>query len=169
MHSSMRSGFSSCKCMSTRSSAYWHFSSYVFGKLRRARSCSTVSRDFSMIFMVFPCSAYAKSCAGQGRVMVHYVSVRALKFFRSASSVVLFANCASHRCDLHPPRAGRAGLPGPSAADDKGGGPQCAASHGVLHGTPVEGLVHYGLPAERAVSFLTVLILLLAMLGSSLL
>src|SRR5215472_452583 len=53
MHSSMRSGFSSCKCMSTRSRAYWHFSSYVFGKLRRARSCSTVSRDFSMIFMMF--------------------------------------------------------------------------------------------------------------------
>src|SRR5262245_25678328 len=46
----------SCKCMSTRSRAYWHFSSYVFGKLRRARSCSTVSRDFSMIFMMFSCS-----------------------------------------------------------------------------------------------------------------
>src|SRR5262249_54913697 len=48
MHSSMRSGFSSCKCMSTKSSAYWHFSSWVFGSLRRARSCSTVSRDFSI-------------------------------------------------------------------------------------------------------------------------
>src|SRR5262245_66187811 len=84
MHSSMRSGFSSCKCMSTRSSAYWHFSSYVFGKLRRARSCSTVSRDFSMIFMCSPVhdaqelrqnNLQAAQCLAQFRLEYTYIGV----------------------------------------------------------------------------------------------